>query len=388
MAPVGDTGAPAGFPTGGRPTAPHQRLPDVPNPTAPAARDANAPPELQAAPPPSPEPVPGTPGSPDPPRAEASLVVPLPGVGTPAGTQASSLSSPDAVAGAPATAAGTPAAPEAPAPRESAPEPAASALRLAGGVDTQLGGALYLVNLMRFLDLPDCFEPGWRLASDVGPWGVLDLLARGLLGEEGDRLTDDVLWPVLTSLDGRPPGTLPARGLIGSDSFRLPPAWTQENWPEGAACFGGIGGRRLRGWCAPGYLLFDARRSRLPLLTQIAQEFRPYTSDSPAPASFDQAPVAPLTGLLLQGLSPAAAFWLSSVLPYLQARLRAALGLAPGDDLARAMLLHRARLYITSSHVDMVLRLESIALPIRIAGLDRDPGWLPDFGRVVLFHFK
>ena len=33
---------------------------------------------------------------------------------------------------------------------------------------TGLGGVLYLINLMVALDLPDCFEEGWRLASDVG----------------------------------------------------------------------------------------------------------------------------------------------------------------------------------------------------------------------------
>jgi hypothetical protein len=35
-----------------------------------------------------------------------------------------------------------------------------------------------------------------------------------------------------------------------------------------------------------------------------------------------------------------------------------------------------------------VMSLNDISLPVRLAGLDCDPGWLPDFGRVVKFHFE
>jgi hypothetical protein len=36
----------------------------------------------------------------------------------------------------------------------------------------------------------------------------------------------------------------------------------------------------------------------------------------------------------------------------------------------------------------MVANIDDISLVARRAGLDRDPGWLPHFGRVVLFHFE
>jgi hypothetical protein len=53
---------------------------------------------------------------------------------------------------------------------------------------------------------------------------------------------------------------------------------------------------------------------------------------------------------------------------------------------ARALAVP-GRLYVTSSHVDLVLPLAAADLAVRRAGLDRDPGWLPAFGRVVYFHF-
>ena len=72
----------------------------------------------------------------------------------------------------------------------------------AGGIAPGLGGVLFLLNLMQRLDLAGCFEADWRLASQVGPWGVLELLARGLLSElptclEGgnfQRLAADPPW--------------------------------------------------------------------------------------------------------------------------------------------------------------------------------------------------
>jgi hypothetical protein len=39
------------------------------------------------------------------------------------------------------------------------------------------------------------------------------------------------------------------------------------------------------------------------------------------------------------------------------------------------------------THVDVELDIEAIDLPVRVAGLDRDPGWVPELGRVVSFHF-
>jgi hypothetical protein len=31
--------------------------------------------------------------------------------------------------------------------------------------------------------------------------------------------------------------------------------------------------------------------------------------------------------------------------------------------------------------------LSAVSLPARLAGLDRDPGWMGDLGRVITFHF-
>jgi len=51
------------------------------------------------------------------------------------------------------------------------------------------------------------------------------------------------------------------------------------------------------------------------------------------------------------------------------------------------LLRLRARIYCTPSHVDMYLPLSAVQLPVRLAGLDINPGWLPWLGRVITFHY-
>lgn len=58
-------------------------------------------------------------------------------------------------------------------------------------------------------------------------------------------------------------------------------------------------------------------------------------------------------------------------------------------DLWRPELLHlEARVRATPSHVDLYASLKAVKLPVRLAGLDINPGWLPWLGRVVTFHYE
>jgi hypothetical protein len=255
---------------------------------------------------------------------------------------------------------------------------------LADGVDTWIGGVLYLINLMLHLDLPACFEEDWRLDSEVGPWGALELLGRGLLTTTTSPHVGDPLWTVLARADDRPPDSLPGEAYVGSQSFRLPPDWLEEG--EAGQCFWTTTHDRLWLWSERGYLL--AALPRDPVIAapdQARQELRLYGITAPGTQGDpDQIPLADCSGPWLRGLNPALQDWLACVLPYIALRLREALG---EDDLLELLHLH-ARLYLTMSHLDLVARLDAVRFPVRAAGLDRNPGWLRDWGRVIYFHFK
>jgi len=193
------------------------------------------------------------------------------------------------------------------------------------GVATRFGGVFYLINLMRHLELPACFEDQCSLASRVGAWGVLDAIARVLCGE----LDHDLIWALLAELDGREPHELPGAEFGPIAQLRLPEAWFE-----------------------------------------IEPQSSPVYNGPPFPGN-----------LHLRR-------WLEFVLPFIRGRLSDALGKEASADLPGSLLEFAARVFATAMHVDVVMALDDISLPVRRAGLDRDPAWCPEFGRVIAFHFE
>lgn len=57
-------------------------------------------------------------------------------------------------------------------------------------------------------------------------------------------------------------------------------------------------------------------------------------------------------------------------------------------DAIAQYLLEPATLYLTRTHVDVVFTLDQIRLDVRMAGLDRDPGWVPELARAIAFHYE
>lgn len=278
-----------------------------------------------------------------------------------------------------------------PAPALAAPAPAAvpaAGTALADAVTTELGGVLYLLNLMAALDLPECFEPDWRLASRLGPWGLLEAFGRALLEAADIDAADDPLWPWLAALDGRPAGEPPGRALTVPPAFRLPRTWIADGAPGDTYYMAQTRGR-LRLW-SDGVLLAEVPRDRQRPERQAAAELDRLVPGADRPALRRAAwRTAPLARLRLAAAGPGLRRFVSYVLPFLQHRLALALGeSAAGPETIAAPLPCRAQLYASPSHVDLVAPLDAISLPARLAGLDRDPGWQPSLGRVVSFHFE
>lgn len=263
------------------------------------------------------------------------------------------------------------------------------------GVVTKLGGLLYLINLMRHLDLPACFEEECGLASKVGSWGVLELLGRSLLGQDNKTLAKDPMWRVLASLDGRESDTLPGEAFLGINSFRLPKQWlSQANDLENSEWNWAAKHKRLRLWSEKGYLLIDIPQCRASPLAQAKNELQAYSDRAQRidllRKPFAREPVLDLSGHFIKGLNSNLILWLSMVMPYIRFRLKQALNQESSEefDLAKALILYQGRLYVTATHVDLVVNLNDISLPIRKAGLDCNPGWISDFSRVVKFYFE
>jgi hypothetical protein len=64
-----------------------------------------------------------------------------------------------------------------------------------------------------------------------------------------------------------------------------------------------------------------------------------------------------------------------------------ALGFLRTRDIPAATFEQPGRVVITRTHLDVIMGLEQIDLAARVAGLDQDPSWVPQLGRIIAFHF-
>lgn len=80
--------------------------------------------------------------------------------------------------------------------------------------------------------------------------------------------------------------------------------------------------------------------------------------------------------------------WLKTQLERLRARLALALGEERSRDIPALVCRYPAEIALSATGVHVHLSLASLPLALRVAGLDRDPGWIPAAGRSVAFHFQ
>jgi hypothetical protein len=305
------------------------------------------------------------------------------------------------------------------------------------GVPTRLAGVLYLLNLLISLDVSEAFA-AWRRRGHLSLWGLLEAVARALLNEADGR---DPLWPLLAALDGRPEGEPAGAGVAGPPGVALPRPWAEE-LAEGTGAWHWSARRwRLCLWSDLGVPLTHVPRDATPPSAQaraLLDQRRPSASGTATPSAslrsapprgegWAEPPLSPAPGTPgpppsggsppeggvggssswrqpsasgaplrrrpaaeaplgpeVEGVAPGLRRWLAVVVPFLRWRLGQALGDAPLDEVLRSP----GRVVVTSSHVDLVQPMAAVSLAARRAGLDRDPGWLPEAGRVVLFHFE
>jgi hypothetical protein len=253
------------------------------------------------------------------------------------------------------------------------------------GLVTGLAGIFFLATVMRSLRLPELFRTGWRL-PDVGCWAVLDGLARALLDDHAVDVEDDPVWDLLAGLGGYPEADGPPSEFQHT-AYALPREWWASIGAAGAAHWSSRGGI-IRTWSEAGFVLTEgpcgagAPRGKLPGL------LRPYL---PPPhratrLPFESAPVQPV-GRLTASAAPAMRRWLTLAAPFVRQRLAVALGV-PATRAAAGLLLRPGVVHATRTHVDVGMRLEDVSLPVRLAGLDLDPGWVPCLGRVLSFSYE
>jgi hypothetical protein len=206
------------------------------------------------------------------------------------------------------------------------------------GIVTELGGVFCLVNVLEHLDLPDCFEGQCGLASGVGAFGTLEAIARVFAGALDEELRHDPVWAALATLDGREPNSPPRATGLRPPGTQLPAEWQD--------------------------------------------------ADADFPLTLDESHAHAIEALRRDGWPAPLLEWLALTIPYISWRIAHACGLPEIGQVARMLLELPARVYVTEAHIDVVASIENIRIPIRLAGLDRSPGWVRSLQRIVLIHFE
>lgn len=261
---------------------------------------------------------------------------------------------------------------------EARPNALSEAFALATQIETSYGGLFFLVNLALFLDLYGDFTAPAARGLPLDVWDFVALTGRKLAGKRVER---DAVWSLLARLSGREEGTEPGEGFAPTDEWRVPVEWLKPFSREREWLWSAAEGR-LRVRHPAGFLVVDVALRTKDARRQLAREMRPYREAS-ARLRLRRVETIKRT----RGGTPRAR-WLERFAAYARARLHLALGTRAARTLARVLLERRARVFVTASHVDVVMSLAELPVEVRFAGLDRDPGWLPAAARHVAFHFE
>ncbi len=244
-------------------------------------------------------------------------------------------------------------------------------------IQTGFGGLFYLINLGLFLNLYGDFTTPLKPGLALPVWDFIALLGERLCGV---GVREDAIWGLLAQLAGRGEDEPPGRDFAPVDAWRMPPDWLAPFREQGVWSWSDEGGR-LRIRHAEGFLVLD-----VPLAhdgRRLDEELLAY--EGRARFTLRRAPSVVKDEELKES---ALERWLGRLLPYVNARLRRALGVRESDEAARLVCCHEARVSVTETRLDVTFALERLPIEVRLSGLDRDPGWVPAAGRHVAFGYE
>jgi hypothetical protein len=231
-----------------------------------------------------------------------------------------------------------------------------------------------------FLELYGDFTTPLAQGIELPLWDFVALVGRELCGEEIRR---DRVWSLLGKLSGRDESEEPGALSTLPDAWRVPPGWLAAFPARGVWKWKTEAGR-LRVRHPRGFLILDVPASG-DARGQLEAEAAVYTPQlrgqlrrASSEASFEASDETAGT----------VEWWLGCLLPYVRARLCAALGVGGAGALGRLVCEHRAQVSVTATRLDVTFSLAGLPLEVRLSGLDRDPGWVPAAGRHVAFHYE
>jgi hypothetical protein len=251
-------------------------------------------------------------------------------------------------------------------------------------VITEFGGVFYLLNVALALELYGDFTKPKHPDLPLTLWDFLALLGRKMVGPE---FVEDPCWDLLAALSRREITEPPGAWFDPPTEWRLPDSWMRP-FPEKTGSRVRTQNGRLCLRHPAGFTVLDvANENELPGKIQCEE---PRLGLVPENVRVDfPTNCAGKTSQSDECVGHEARLerWLTWLTDYFWARLGRAWAEPDRDKIRELVFPHRAQIACTAGRGDVYFSLAQHPLAVRLAGLDRDPGWVPAAGRVISFHY-
>ena len=223
-------------------------------------------------------------------------------------------------------------------------------------IETGYGGLLFLLNALITLEIYGDFTAPRRPALGLSPYSLLAMLGRAWFGPS---FTSDRLYELLLEFGG-------SAGV----AHVVPPRWSipqfwLDPWPRVRHFAVRHDWLRPFLWHPAGFPIAELR----PSDRRVFRRGQPHRRGD----RHTRLPRQPRER------------WIAYLGLYLQARLRRTF---EREDAVAFVCRQHATAEFDDDRLSARFTLADHALAIRIAGLDRDPGWIPSAGRIVEFAFE
>lgn len=246
---------------------------------------------------------------------------------------------------------------------------------------TEIGGILLLLNIAVHLGHYGDFTSPQQSGIVLSPWDWLALVGRYLLPRQAGR---DRAWRLLAELAGRGERQPPGEGFRPPTAWRMPPSWLALPRRAPASWSWGIYEDRIVVRHPLGFVVLDLPAHADPM-RQLERELARYRRVVGTIVILPGGP--PRYPASSRRLPPALVRWRSWIGAYVAVRLRLALGASSRRQASTQALCRRARICCADGRLDAWFSLDELPVSIRVAGLDRNPGWIPATGLTIAFHY-
>lgn len=231
---------------------------------------------------------------------------------------------------------------------------------------TRFGGVFYLLNAALYLGFYRDFTESSETEIDLNIWDFLALLSLEFIGE---RIKSDAVWGFLKAVAECEADDDFGRDFDNFQDWRMPTSWL-ETFPKNQRWFYGKREKRLVVRHAAGFNVVDAtRRGKFKdQLRTETENYRQYFDEIAEAASEPKS-------------------WLKNLAEFLEKRLLQALNLETAEGLNAVLFERKATISMTATHLDITFGLADLPFEVRLAGIDRDAGWIPAAGKFVYFHY-